>query len=237
MDPLIRQNAAGAVIFFTTKAFNCSIPVGLSDSSAVLRASNLTSLSNKFTLCFQPKQVHSSKIIIVTKETGQIYAADGIITNDTGLFLSIKTADCVPILMYDEKKRVIAAVHSGWRGTDKQIVRFCIEKLVSGFGVDPKELKVYIGPSIRDCCYEVSCEIAGRFGNYPYKTKNGKPFIDLASINKELLLNSGIQKDNIHLNAQCTGCESRYFYSWRKRKESGRMYAVIGLPLQNRINQ
>lgn len=237
MDPLIRQNAAGAVIFFTTKAFNYSIPVGLSDSSAILKASNLTRLSDKFALCFQPKQVHSSKIIIVTKETEQIYAADGIITNDTGLFLSIKTADCVPILMYDENKKVIAAVHSGWRGTDKQIVRFCIEKLINRFEVNPKQLKVYIGPSIRDCCYEVSYEIAGRFGNYPYKTKNGKPFIDLASINRKLLLSAGIKKENIYLNAQCTGCESSRFYSWRKRKDSGRIYAVIGLPLQNRINQ
>ncbi|NOZ84409.1 MAG: peptidoglycan editing factor PgeF [Epsilonproteobacteria bacterium] len=237
MDRLIRQNATGAVIFFTTKAFNYSIPVGLSNSSAILKASNLTSLSYKFTLCFQPKQVHSSKIIVVTRKTEQIYAADGIITNDTGLFLSIKTADCVPILMYDENRKVIAAVHSGWRGTDKQIVRFCIEKLINKFKVNPKQLKVYIGPSIRDCCYEVSCEIAGRFGNYPYKTKNGKPFIDLASINRELLLNSGIKKDNIYMNTQCTGCESSRFYSWRKRKDSGRMYAVIGLPLQNRINQ
>ncbi len=232
MDAAIIKRTKKAVIFFTTRQFNYEIPLGLSHSSPILMASNLHELSNRFSFCYQPKQIHSKNIAVVTKETKRIYEADGLITNTPGLLLSIRTADCVPILMFDKNNRVVAAVHSGWRGTSKQIAHLCAKKLIDEFAADPKKLMVYIGPSIRDCCYEVSEKIAKRFNSYnqPSKIKNGKPFIDLAYINKEMLINTGVPEGNICIEKWCTGCEAQLFYSWRKRKDSGRMYAVIGIP-------
>jgi len=232
MDKSITKQTTDAVIFFTTKLFDYEIPHGLSYSMPVLNAVGLDRLSERFSLCYQPKQIHSKNIVTITGKEKEIYEADGLITNTPGLLLSIRTADCVPILMFDKNNRVVAAVHSGWRGTSKQIAHLCAKKLIDEFAADPKKLMVYIGPSIRDCCYEVSEKIAKQFSSYnqPSKIKNGKPFIDLAYVNKEMLINTGVPEGNICIEKWCTGCEAQLFYSWRKRKDSGRMYAVIGIP-------
>ncbi len=217
------------VYLFTNKKFKYCVPYGQSSAAEIIKAAKLSRLADKIKLCYRPKQVHGKQIAVVTKKTETIFEADAVITNECGLFLSVATADCVPILMYDEKKRVIAAVHSGWRGTDKEIAKFCVQDLVEKFDVDHRDLQIRIGPSIRECCYEVSLDVANRFKQYGYITKAGKPYIDLASINRQMLINCGIKKDNICISQYCTSCRSDLLYSWRKRKEDRRMYAVIGI--------
>lgn len=217
------------VYLFTNRAFKYCVPYGQSYAAEIIKAAKLSRLADKIKLCYRPKQIHSKDIVVVTKKTETIFEADAVITNECGLFLSVATADCVPILMYDEKKRVIAAVHSGWRGTNKEIAKFCVQDLVGKFAVNPKDLQVQIGPSIRECCYEVSLDVANRFKQYGYITKGGKVYIDLAYINRQMLINCGIKKNNICISQYCTSCRSDLLYSWRKRKEDGRMYAVIGM--------
>ncbi len=217
------------ISLFTTKKFKYSVPQGLSSAAEIIKAAKFSPSAEDIELCYRPKQIHGKNIVVVTKKTETIFEADAVITNECGLFLSVATADCVPILMYDEKKRVIAAVHSGWRGTNKEIAKFCVYDLVGKFAVNPKDLQIQIGPSIRECCYEVSLDVANRFKQYGYITKGGKPYIDLASINRQMLINCGIKKDNIYISQYCTSCRSDLLYSWRKKKEDGRMYAVIGI--------
>ncbi len=217
------------VYLFTNREFKYCVPYGQSSAAEIIKAAKLSRLADKIKLCYRPKQIHGKNIVVVTKKTKTIFEADAVITNECGLFLSIATADCVPILMYDNKKKVIAAVHSGWRGTDKEIAKFCVQDLVEKFDVDHRDLQIRIGPSIRECCYEVSSDVADRFKKYDYLTKNGKPYIDLASINRQILINYGINKNNIHISEYCTGCRGDLLYSWRKRKETGRMFAIIGL--------
>ncbi len=216
------------VYLFTNKRFKYSVPYGQSSAAEIIKAAKLSRLADKIKLCYRPRQVHGKQIVVVTKKT-EVIEADAVITNEIGLFLSIAAADCVPILMYDNKKKVIAAVHSGWRGTDKEIAKFCVQDLVEKFDVNRRDLQIRIGPSIRECCYEVSFDVADRFKKYDYLTKNGKPYIDLASINRQILINCGVNKNNIHISKYCTGCRDDFLYSWRKRKETGRMFAIIGL--------
>ena len=161
----MKQNIRVAYLF-TNREFKYSVPHGLSSAAKIINVAKLYELTDRIESCYQPKQVHGKNIVIVTKKTKAIFEADAVITNERGLFLSVMTADCVPILMYDDKRKVIAAVHSGWRGTDKEIAKFCVYDLVEKFAVAPENLQIYIGPSIRQCCYEVSFDVTERFKQY-----------------------------------------------------------------------
>ena len=88
---------------------------------------------------------------------------DALVTNQPGLLLAVQVADCVPVLLLDAKKRVVAAVHAGWRGTCARIVEKCVGVMRQRFGTRPQDLRAAIGPSIRRCCYEVGREVAERF--------------------------------------------------------------------------
>ena len=90
-------------------------------------------------------------------------AGDGIITNVTGLLLSIKTADCVPVLIADVKRHVIGAFHAGWRGTAARIVEKGVGEMRRQFGSDPRNLRAAIGPCVRSCCYAIGEEVRAQF--------------------------------------------------------------------------
>ena len=90
-------------------------------------------------------------------------AGDGLITNAPGLLLAIKTADCVPVLVVDIKRRVVAAFHAGWRGTVARIVEKGVGEMRHQFGSLPRDLRAAIGPCIRRCCYRVGHEVRAEF--------------------------------------------------------------------------
>ena len=99
----------------------------------------------------------------MTPPPGEPCKGDASITNRPGLLLAIQTADCVPILLVDPKKRAIAAIHAGWRGTLARIAAKTIGKMQMHFGTNPRDLLAAIGPSIGPCCYEVGTEVATQF--------------------------------------------------------------------------
>ena len=117
---------------------------------------------------------------------GEIGEGDALITGDPALFVSVRTADCVPILLADPEHHTVAAVHSGWRGTAAAIVRRAIEAMALQFASDPSHLVAAIGPSIGPCCYEVGPEVVSQFGtlfpewNSPDHSRN----IDLVEANQ-----------------------------------------------------
>ena len=111
----------------------------------------------------QVQQIHSAIIHRVDAIPGQTATGDGMITNAPGLLLAIKTADCVPVLIADAKRRVVGAFHAGWRGTVARIVEKGVGEMRRQFGSHPRDLRAGIGPCIRKCCYRVGEELRAEF--------------------------------------------------------------------------
>lgn len=173
-------------------------------------------------------QIHTANVQIVDESSLQLIDnCDAIITNKTNLPLMVMVADCIPILIYDEKKGVIAAIHAGRNSTFLKIAQITAQKMMDEFSCKASDLKVILGPSIQKCCYEVSNELLNIV-----KTSFGDEFcvgrnIDLQGINKKLLNDIGIQ--NIEISQLCTKCSNEEYYSYRKDKNCGRFAGVIYL--------
>jgi len=170
-------------------------------------------------------QVHSNKILVVDK-SGNYGDADGIITSPLdNLVLLIKTADCIPIFIYDNITRNYGIVHAGWRGVKKKIHLKAIEKFI-GLGSHKNNLNFVMGPSIKACCYEVGAEMLDYFGTSVIE-KNGSFFLDLNKSVTSDFVNIGIVKDKIKIDSICT-YESKHLHSFRRdREKSGRMLSFI----------
>jgi purine-nucleoside/S-methyl-5'-thioadenosine phosphorylase / adenosine deaminase len=111
----------------------------------------------------QVKQIHSAIIRRIDAVPAHIPAGDGIITKIPGILLAIKTADCVPVLVADVKRRVVGAFHAGWRGTAARVVEKGVGEMRRQFGCQPGDLRAAIGPCIRKCCYSVGDEVRAEF--------------------------------------------------------------------------
>lgn len=186
-------------------------------------------------------QNHSANVEVVgndQKSTGIYkppfpYGVDGLVTAEKRLILSIRTADCVPVLLYDTKNNICAAVHSGWRGTLGRITSSAIEKMCSA-GADRGSIIAAIGPCIGVCCYEVGQELLDAFTNADkefeacFTTKNGKLYLDLTAANEMILIKSGIKEENISSAHLCTCCNRDDFFSHRREGANrGTMSALI----------
>ncbi len=114
------------------------------------------------------KQIHSSSVLTVGEHDlsgGDPCQGDGLMTNQPGILLAIQTADCIPVLVADVKKKAIAAFHAGWRGTVKRIVESGIGKMRVAFRSRPEDLIAAIGPGIAPCCYAVGEEVRTEFNS------------------------------------------------------------------------
>ena len=170
------------------------------------------------------KQIHSAVVLSVDC-AGVAGEGDAMVTAQARVPVSIRTADCYPILLADMRNRAVAAVHAGWRGTAARIVVRTIEEMRARFGTDAADLCVAIGPGIGGCCYEVGVEVARQFG----LERAGK--IDLAEMNHRLLVENGVAAGRIEVLGGCTQCDAERFHSFRRDKESaGRMVSYIGMP-------
>ncbi len=164
-------------------------------------------------------QIHSSDIVIYD---GKEKEADGIYTDKTRVFLGIKFADCMPIMLMDTKKRIIMAIHAGWRGTLKEISRKGAE-ILKGLGCNPSDIIVSIGPHICSNCYEVGDDVARLFEPEFYKParNSGKYLLNLEAINITQLKLAGIRRENISSVGICT-FEDANFFSYRRDGVCGR---------------
>ncbi len=169
------------------------------------------------------KQVHSAVCLPAAGRSGVLGEADALIENRPGSVVAVKTADCIPILLADERLRAVAAVHAGWRGTAAHIAPGAVASLHQHFGTAPADLHAAIGPGIGPCCYEVGPDVSAQFG------LAGRVPLDLAAENRRQLVNSGIPAGRIYVSGLCTMC-GREFHSFRRDKEAaGRMYSFIGI--------
>jgi YfiH family protein len=181
------------------------------------------------------KQIHSEKILLHRFNSKSIKDEEGdaIITNEKNVIIGVFTADCVPVILIDEENEVIAAIHSGWRGTFESITLKTIQKMKHEFNTNEMNIKAYIGPHIRKCCYEVSEELKLRFIEKK-KTINQEELFNENNLNLEAciiddLKKAGVQNYNINTLNLCTYCSDDVkLHSYRKSEGSyGRMFSFI----------
>ncbi|MBU1668063.1 peptidoglycan editing factor PgeF [bacterium] len=185
-------------------------------------------------------QTHSDNISVINQNHEQgwnnledaIENCDALISNQKNIMLTILTADCVPILLFDPQQQVIAAIHAGWKGTKLAIAFKTVKKMQAAFNCNPKDILAGIAPSIGKCCYEVDWNVAQHFEHIEnaYDNKGEKQMLDLPHINKIQLLNAGLPTENIEMSNICTACEVDDYFSYRKESGcSGRFMSMIGL--------
>lgn len=184
-------------------------------------------------------QAHSD-IVGCVKEKGEIHTnIDGLVTDKSGISLSLRFADCTPIFLYDPVKNAIGNIHSGWRGTVQKIGQKGVEKMIEEYGCNPKDIIACIGPAIGKCHFEVEEDVKKIFEEtFSYLAspkkfiqkgkKEGKYFVDTNYINEKLLEEIGLKKENIVQSNICTVCNKDYIHSYRAEKElSGRNTSII----------
>ncbi|MDE3194977.1 MAG: peptidoglycan editing factor PgeF [Acidobacteriota bacterium] len=179
-----------------------------------------------------PQQIHSEIVLEAGCGSGDRFAAgDALVAAEPGVTVGIRTADCVPILLVDTRRRAVAAAHAGWRGTAQQIAVRTVEQMRRLYGSRPEDLRAAVGPSIGACCYEVGPEVALQFdtGSPDSGSAGGGPVrIDLPAINAAQLRAAGLQ--DIWIARECTFCLSDRYFSFRREKEqAGRMVSFVGV--------
>ncbi len=175
------------------------------------------------------KQVHSDIVTYVVKR-GICGESDAVITNKKGLGLAVSTADCVPVFLYDPRNKVIAGIHSGWKGTQKKILFKTLQKLKTNFNCSPEELAAYIGPSICRDYYEVGEEVASQFDSIYLLKRNNKVYLDLPGANYDMMLDFGMRENNIQMSSLCTYEMKSLLHSYRRDGiKSGRAIGVIAM--------
>jgi YfiH family protein len=169
------------------------------------------------------KQIHSSSCVPAEGRAGILGEGDALLENKPGSVVAVKTADCIPVLLADNRLHAVAAVHAGWRGTVAHIVDRAVESMAARFGTRPEDLHAAIGPGIGKCCYEVGPEVAAHFG------EQGRAHIDLTAGNRRQLEEIGVTPTRIYASNLCTMC-GQDFHSFRREKEAaGRMHSFAGI--------
>ncbi len=211
---------------------------------------NRKSLANFLNIPFENmvflNQTHSSHLYQIRKNDlgkGIISLKDAIddcdacYTFEKKVPIGIFTADCVPIILYDPTTSCIAAIHSGWAGTVKEILNKVLDHLLTKEKIDPKNLIAYIGVAIEFDHFEVGMEVVEKFKQMSFDTspfirysKNNKAYIDQKAVNKQMLLNHGVLASNIIVDPTSTmDNTSDDLFSYRKDKNCGRHFTYIML--------
>ncbi|WP_244833243.1 peptidoglycan editing factor PgeF [Clostridium sp. BJN0001] len=233
-DYLIADDSMYKIVFTNAecgRSFNRATDIGVN---------NLNSLKEEFKVndIIYLKQIHSDKVLEVNSENKyevKDSEADALITNLKNTIIGVFTADCVPIILISKKDGVCAAIHSGWRGTYESITLKTVECMKKKYNVNPENIKAYIGPHIRKCCYEVSKDLREKFiekKNYIKKDKLiFKNNLSMETCIESDLNKAGILESNINSIDLCTYCSSKIkLYSYRKSEGSyGRMFAFVYL--------
>lgn len=189
----------------------------------------------------RPKQVHGRDVIIARRGSSAPLEApvgDIVATDDPAIAISVRVADCVPILIADPGTRAVAAAHSGWRGTAAGVATAAVRCLADSFDADPKGLVVAIGPSIGPCCYRVGREVVETFQKNGFRedlrarwvsaVADQQYILDLWQANRDQLMDAGVAAENIHTCGLCTATWVDTFYSYRREGPgTGRVVALI----------
>jgi polyphenol oxidase len=181
------------------------------------------------------RQVHGTDVLVVTEEACQNNGSktmpsqgDAMVTEARGKAISIQTADCQPVLLFDPVGKVAANAHSGWRGSIGNIVGRTVAVMTERFGSLPGDIIAGVGPSLGPCCAEFKnyqLEIPEALWGY----KNQSVYFDFWALTRDQLMDAGLSASNIEIAGICTKCHGDRFFSYRQNKITGRCAAVIGL--------
>jgi len=170
-------------------------------------------------------QTHSNHVQFIIKP-GVYKKTDGLVCNfDSNLILLIQTADCVPIFIVDNFQGLMGLVHSGWRGTYRSIIKSALSIFLDK-GSKKNNIMLYLGPSIKQCCYQVKEDVSKYFSNRHITIKNNILYLNLLEKIKDDIISMGIDNNNIYSSEICT-FEDKKYYSYR-RGDEGRTYSAIG---------
>ncbi len=205
-----------------------------------------TALGTRVSAVVKNKQVHSCLIRRVGQDDAvrrpsdpAVFSADGLVTNEPGVCLTVFSGDCIPVLLYDPVARCIAAAHAGWRGTAGGIAARAVEAMAAYYGSRPENVLAAIGPGIGPCCFEthrdVPDAVRAQLGAQadPYITPLAQPGtfrVDLKALNAHWLRRAGVTPGHIACSDRCTACGLDEFWSHRiQGRERGSMAAMIQL--------
>jgi YfiH family protein len=188
----------------------------------------------------QAEQVHGAQIAMVSTEPAHdctvIPGCDAVICTVARVAVAVRVADCVPVLVWcDKPKRVVSAVHAGWRSLAARIVSGTVETMVAHLGLSPHYLRAAIGPAIGACCFEIRNGVAEGLRLVPggaahVDRRGSKWFADLPKLAEAQLLEAGVSPRHIHNVGTCTFHNSEHFFSFRRERESaGRQVGAIML--------
>jgi YfiH family protein len=183
------------------------------------------------------RQLHSDTVHRVEAPPSSRLSGDALITNVPGLLLIVRTADCLPVLLADEKNRAVASVHCGWRGTRVRILERAVREMERAFRSDPANLIAALGPCIGPACYEVGPEVKGAFESAGFpkavlervQVRPDKFLLDLRRANAWLLDGLGVKRANVWIARSCTHCDPGLVSYRRNKGEPRRMYNFIGI--------
>jgi YfiH family protein len=227
-------------------SLNLALHVGDESETVLINRARLLEIlgtSTRQMVCCQ--QVHGTRVQRATRsdagrgaleQSSAIPDCDALLTDSPGLFLAEFFADCFPLYFFDPVRRVVALAHAGWKGTMGRIAEKTLKEMNRCLACRYEDVKVFIGPGIGSCCFEIQPDLARRvaeeFPHHPQllRRENGRTTWDLALTNSVILAGMGVKPENIQDCGLCTSCHPELFYSYRRDGGiTGRMGAVIGL--------
>jgi YfiH family protein len=182
------------------------------------------------------RQVHDRVVAVVGRKDAseqELAGVDCLVTREPGTLLLLKFADCVPVVIWDPVRQVVALVHAGWRGTVIKAPAAAVEAMAANFGSNPADLVAGIGPSIGPCCYEVGDEVVAAvdeaFGDSDVviREPGKKARLDLWEANAQTLRGTGISSNRIEVAGICTRCRNDLFFSHRAEGSPAGRFAVV----------
>ena len=219
--PSFATSVDGVEHFFGTRSSDFSVTPGRASAPRSRHRDRAA------TVLLSVKQVHGTDALVVDQPVGQGDAFEGewdaLVTNQPGVMVTVRTADCVPVLLHDPVRRVVAAVHAGWRGTVAGIVPKTVALLVNRFGALADRMRMAIGPSAGPCCYEVDAPVLDRLRDVfpewrsvvePVNTQ--KAHLDLRAFVRRQALADGLHAERITTVNACTICHPDLFFSYRR---------------------
>ncbi len=219
-----------ALVAFTSDA---AIDFTLNESNPALNEEQRSSLSKEAGVLIRAlawvKQVHGEGVIIADESfltNGVLKEADALITDRKNVPVAVRTADCLPVFIFDPTHRAVGIVHAGWKSTQKEIVRKTYETMNAKYQTDYEDIFVAFGPAIRSCCYEVGDEFIRHFPK-AVVARDGKLFMDLIKANRDQLFSLGVERHQLFDCRVCTSCDKNYYSFRRDNKKAGRMVSVM----------
>jgi len=224
----------GAEAFFTTRGFCICDKSGTTSSGEEIK-------DNKKILCkylgiseknlISPVQTHSANIDTAVKTRQNYPDTDSLILTEKNLAIFLNFADCTPVILYDRRQNIGAAVHAGWRGTSQKIAPKTVQKMITGYNSSPADITAVIGPAVGFCCYNVGEDVLKKLSTTVSdfsglsEIREGNIYVDLKNINRQQLEETGIRQ--IDVCPYCTVCNNDLFFSYRKENATTLRHSAV----------